>query len=95
MACHNQKEKIVEEIFTKIVRTYCGNGSTDQENFLRSLEQFIQAVQCKVRKCLVTECFFIWFLEVSHKFEHFIIIQIGKHYWGLETCRKSYKKIVP
>ena len=45
---------------------------------------------------LVTECFFNLFLEVSHiKWIGTIIIQIGKNYWDLETCRKSYKKIYP
>jgi hypothetical protein len=36
--------------------------------FLRSLEQFIQTVQCSERseQFLLTECFFNLFLEVSH-----------------------------
>ena len=38
------------------------------EKLLRSLEQFIQTVHCSERseQFLVTECFFNFFLEVSH-----------------------------
>ena len=38
---------------------------------------------------LVTECFFSLFLEISQiSKKRTIIIQIGKYYWDLETCRK-------
>ena len=56
----------------------------ESAKILRSLEQFIQTVKCQV---LVTECFFNLFLET-------IRFQIGKHYWDLETCRKSLKNKV-
>ena len=41
---------------------------------------------------LVTECFCNLFLEVSQI--QWIRFQIGKNYWDLKTCRKSYKRVV-
>ena len=40
---------------------------------------------------LVTKCFFNLFLDVSHTWQiRTIIIKIGKKYWDLDTCTKSY-----
>ena len=45
------------------------------------------------KQFLVTECFFNLFLEVSQIQEiRTKRIQIGKKYWDLEMCRKSWKK---
>ena len=42
----------------------------------------------------ITACFFNLFLEISQiKKIRTIIIQIGKEYWDLEICRKSYNTI--
>ena len=63
--------------------------------FLRSLEQFIQSNGERSEQFLVTECFFNLLLEISHVSKiRKIIIQNGKNYWDLETCRKSQKKSI-
>ena len=48
------------------------------------------------KQFLLTESFFNLFLEVSHVSKiRKVIIQVGKKYWDLETCRKSWKRIIP
>ena len=62
--------------------------------FLRSLEQFIQTV--KGQNNFWQQNAFLtcsWRFLISYRLERLYIIQIGKIYWDLETCRKSWKNI--
>ena len=84
---------------TQIVLTYYSN---DWEKILkfevegREFAKFLKSHRTiysnseRLEQFLVKECFFKLFLEVSHVSSiRAIIIQIGKNYWDLETCRKS------
>ena len=63
------------------------NCSSDREKLLK----FEAEGRERSAQFLVTECFFFnLFPEVSQISKNItIIIQIGKNYWDLETCRKS------
>ena len=62
--------------------------SREFSKFLRSFEQFIQTV--KGQNNFWQQNAFLtcsWRFLISNKLEQLYIIQIGKKYWDLETCR--------
>ena len=91
--CYQNCSDLLGEKIVLAIKKNFWNSRLKAENLQKILRSFIQKVKGQKKFWYKSAFLTCSWRFLRYKYIRTIIIQIGKKYWDLESCRKSYKNL--